>query len=47
MTVLQDTGHLSSLEAPDEVASHLTTFHRAVTHTLCGGTVYTRADQRS
>jgi pimeloyl-ACP methyl ester carboxylesterase len=26
MTVLQDTGHLSPLEVPDQVASHITTF---------------------
>lgn len=26
MTVLEDTGHLSLLEVPDQVASHITTF---------------------
>jgi pimeloyl-ACP methyl ester carboxylesterase len=26
MTVLEDTGHLSPLEVPDQVASHITTF---------------------
>jgi pimeloyl-ACP methyl ester carboxylesterase len=26
MTVLEDTGHLSSLEVPDQVASHITRF---------------------
>jgi hypothetical protein len=26
MTVLEDTGHLSPLEVPDPVASHITTF---------------------
>jgi hypothetical protein len=26
MTVLEDTGHLSPLEVPDQVASHIATF---------------------
>jgi pimeloyl-ACP methyl ester carboxylesterase len=26
MTVLEDTGHLSPLEVPDQVARHITTF---------------------
>lgn len=26
MTVLEDVGHLSSLEVPDQVANHITTF---------------------